>query len=262
MADNLYKLLIDDYPDYVDDDFFKDAFAMMMEKEKGLEKYAKDIKVSDDNRESLADYNNVNGLITIYINSIMCDKGAVLNKRILGLECLRHEIEHARSVQRLHELREDIESLLLRCSLRDYARDHGIDILRNLDKFDEDSYWFHKVEKETYLVDPDERLAEIRGWKFMLSLLRKHNGETKDIANVLSMLTKSYRRGYKSNGVYLEAPSYEFVLRMGMYHQYYLLHKQVNEKQYVFDTRVTLGLPITMQEYNQGIAKKVYTKSR
>ncbi len=53
------------------------------------------------------------------------------------------------------------------------------------------------------------------------------------------------------------------MLNMGMYHQYYLFKKRVEERRdYSFNTRLMYGLPLRREEFDQQILKKVRLQKR
>ena len=112
-------------------------------------------------------------------------------------------------------------------------------------------------------VDPEERLSEIKAWKYLVNLL-KNQRTTPDLLTARSNLYYAYVRGYKDNGYYIDAPTYQYLLKMGMYHQYYLFKRRVEEeKDYSFETRLTYGLPLNSStEYDKKILEKVRLRKR
>ena len=236
----------------LDEAYISKAFDMMMDKEKGLEDYARAVRVVSEESDCLADYDCDTGLIHVYLNKILEDKSITRNKKILTFEALRHEMEHARNIARLYQCRSDIESVVLRASLKKYAIEKGIDVSRTLDKIDPQYYSFKK--KENYDVDPDERLAEIMGWKYIVNLL-KNQRSSYDLRSARVMLYLSYIKGYNHNRYYLEAPTYQYLLNTGLYHQLYLLRKRVAEQDYCLETRLRCGLPIRPVEFSSDVKK-------
>ena len=126
------------------------------------------------------------------------------------------------------------------------------------DSFDKTvEYYYTGRKEEHYLIDPEERMTSIKSWKYLVNLL-KNQRTTQDLLDARINLYLSYIRGYESNGWYLNPPTYEFLLKMGMYHEYYLFKKTVEQQQYVFNTRLMYGLPlIDDQEYDKKILQKV-----
>ena len=139
--------------------------------------------------------------------------------------------------------------------------------IKNLgyDYYDKDDFYIlmGRLKKASnYLIDPGERLADIRAWKYIVNLL-KNQRTSDDLLVARSMLYYSYIRGYQHNRYYLDAPTYLYLIKMGMYHQYYLFKKRVEEqKNYSFETRLTYGLPLTEKEYDKSILRKVRLKKK
>ena len=69
-------------------------------------------------------------------------------------------------------------------------------------------------------------------------------------------------RGYQENDYYREIPTYQFLLNTRMFYELYWLEKQVKEKDYCLNTRLTYGLPITEEEYDKLIPQKVKLRKR
>ena len=242
----------------LDEAFCEKAFEIMIDKEPQLDEWAKAVMVTDDDDDYLGLYDVDTKLITVNLKNVLADKN-VNNKKILALEVLRHELEHARNVLKLYECREDIESIVLRASLKKYAIDQGIDISRTFDKIDPMSFVYHK--KESYDFDPDERLAEINAWRYIVNLL-KNQRRTADLLGARRMLYYSYIKGYKDSKDVLLAPTYKFLLNTGLYHQLYLLNKRVDAKDYSLETRLKCGLPINQKEHDVETLKKVKLMKR
>jgi len=249
----LYRLLME-YKG-LDDDFINKVFEIIMKDEKGLEPFINDFVVKNETSDSLGTYSYEDKVITLYENNIVVNE-RIRNKKLLALQVLRHEIEHARNLQRLHECREDIESTVLRYSLKDYAVSHGLDSWDYFDKVDYFSKFFRGRRKENYDLDPGERIANIKSWKYIVNLI-KNQRRTPDLLDARKLLFFSYINGYVSNGCYLNPPTYEYLLKMGMYHEHYLFKKRVEEKQYVLETRMMYGLPLSEKEYDEEVLKKV-----
>ena len=255
MNSELYKLLMT--YEGLDDDFINQAFEIIMADEEGLEPFVRDFVITDAIKGSLGSYSNDERKILINRENILTGRAQIKNKKMLALQVLRHEIEHARNLQRIYECRNDIESRVLKYSLKDYAVRHHLDSPDPFDRVDYNSFYFRLKRVENYDFDPGERIAEIKAWKYIVNLL-KNQRRTEDLLVARSELFYAYARGYYSNGWYLNPPTYEFLLRMGMYHEHYLLKKRVEEEQYVFDTRLMFGLPLEdKKEYDKMILQKV-----
>lgn len=243
----------------LDESFCEKAFEIMLDKEPQLEEWAKAVMVTnDEDNDFLGLYDVDTKLITINLRNVLADEN-VYNKKILALEVLRHELEHARNVLKLYECREDIESVVLRASLKKYAIEHGLDISRTFDKIDPLSFVYHK--KENYDFDPDERLAEINAWRYIVNLL-KNQRRGIDLLNARRMLYYSYIKGYKDRRDVLLAPTYKYLLNTGLYHQLYLLNKRVEAKDYSLETRLRCGLPINQKEHDEDALTKVKLMKR
>ena len=253
MNSKLYKLLME-YRG-LDDNFINQAFDIIMEDEESLEPFVNDFLIVNNQGNSLGSYDYNDGIITVNKKAIL--NSDVYNKKIEALKIIRHELEHVRSIQRLHECRDDIESTVIRYSLKDYATEHGLDSWDPFDKNDYFSLFYRGRRSDNYELDPGERIAEIKACKYVVNLL-KNQRNTPDLLEARKQLYCAYMRGYKSNGWYLNPPTYEFLLNMGMYHEYYLFKKRVEERQYVFDTRLMYGLPLCDgKEYDEKVLKKV-----
>jgi hypothetical protein len=249
----LYALLKEYDDKELDDEFIYRAFEIMMDDDKLLKLYIREMHVVSHDSKNLGTYSNEDHLITINKKNIV-EKGDISNKKILALEVLRHEIEHARQLHKLCLGRDDIESKVLGYSLADFALDHG---LRTFSYIDQPSpILLHAYKVMNYVIDPGERLAEIRAWKFLVNLL-KNQRKTQDLLEARSMLYYSYVRGYKDNGIYLDAPTYQFIQALGLYHEFYLFKKRVDERKYCFDSRLTYGLPIKYDEHKVKTLRKV-----
>ncbi len=137
--------------------------------------------------------------------------------------------------------------------------EHKIDKIPNLDHL---SDFFLRINtKANYETDPGERLAEIKAWKYMVNLL-KNQRTSDDLLKARTMLYASYIRGYKDNRYYLDPPTYEFLLKTGMFYPFNWLKNRVEKKDYSFETRITYGLPITKEEYDEKVLQKVKLKRK
>ena len=257
MNSELYHLLME--YEGLDDDFINRAFEIIMKDEKELEPYILDFEVKVEDNPRLGSYNNETKEIHVNPDNIRTFEG-VTNKKLLALNVLRHEIEHARNLQRLYEFRSDIESTIVKYSLMEYAIDHKLAPITSFDQIDPFGMAYRK--KENYQIDPGERLADIKAWRYLVNLL-KNQRRTNDLLEARRSLYYAYIRGYENNGWYLNAPTYEYLLKMGLYHEYYLFKKRVEEKQYAVDSRLMYGLPLVYgDEYDKEILRKVKLQKR
>ncbi len=257
MISRIYSLYKSYQEKGLDDSFINEAFDLMMQEEKGLDDFIDDFGIVEEDGKVLGRYNVDDKRVTVNRTTIYDPEVEVgINKKMLVLQTLKHEIEHARCYQRLHERRSDIESMVIRFSLRDYAFEHDLDLWDSIDKRQFFLASYKLGREQSYLVDPGERIVDIKGWKYVINLL-KNQRDSRDLMIARNMLFYAYRRGYKK-GYYLEAPTYQFLLNTGMYHSYFLFKKHVEDvEHYSFDTRITCGLPITEKEYNDEVLRKV-----
>jgi hypothetical protein len=251
MSDKIYEL----YKEYekfpLTNSFIKNAFNLMMEKETELTPYINAMFISNKLKDVLGSYSNEQRIIRINKELISQQPN---NQKILALQVLKHEIEHARNLKILYDAKDDIESKTVYYSLRGYALKHNIDPHFNIDNLI-DTYLIFVTEKN-YDINPGERLADIKANKYIVNLL-KNQRDSDELLIARAKLYYAYIRGYKDNNYYLDPPTYEFLLKTGMYHDYYWLKQRVEKKDYSFDTRITYGLPITYEEYNSKVLNKV-----
>lgn len=256
MYKEIYKLWKENKGQELSDDFIEIAFNIISE-HYGLYFYAKDLEIGD-TRGSLGEYDKENRVVIINKDNILRagpKNGLQMNidKKLLTLEVLRHELEHAKHLQKLYEQKNDIESRILGYSLRNYALNHGLATPKSF--YELDSYFLMEKKQDNYGIDPAERLAEVRGWKFIINLI-KNSRTSEDLIYARNMLYYSYMKGYIRNGFYRN-PTYDFLINMGMTDEYKELDKLVGESHYSFDTRLTYGLPLTRGEFVESVKKKV-----
>lgn len=254
MNSELYKLLMS--YDGLDDEFIYKAYAILMADEDGLEPYVKDFEVVNENDNTLASYNSYSKKIAINTEGILHARDDIANKKILALKALRHEIEKAKNIKRVHEGIDDIETVLVRYGNVDYARTNGL----YPEQIDPTLMAFRRY--ENFHLNPAERIADIRSWRYLVNLL-KNQRTSKDLLDARRSLYYAYVQGYRNNGWYLNPPTYEYLLGMRMMDEYYSLKKRVEAKQYVFNTRLLLGLPlIDGSEHDKKILEKVKLQKR
>ena len=148
MNSELYRLLME--YDGLDDDFINRAFEIIMKEEKGLEPFVLDFDIKVEDNPRLGSYNNETRQILVNPENIK-EFPDVSNKKLLALNVLRHEIEHARSLQRLYEFRSDIESTVVKYSLMEYAIDHRMAPITSFDQIDAFGMAYRKI--ENYQID-------------------------------------------------------------------------------------------------------------
>ena len=250
MASKIYELYKENREAPLDEKFINNAFEIMLDDDKGLIPYIEDFRITKLPRNLIGAYSNEERCIKINKEAI---EEQSINQQLFALHVLRHELEHARNLKTLYEGRKDIESLVVYYSLRSYAMEHGLDYSPNVDNLFK-SFLDISI-KMNYEVDPGERLADIKASKYIVNLL-KNQRRTEDLLIARGMLYYAYARGYNDNGYYLDPPTYDFLLKTGMYRDHYWLKNRVNAKDYCFDTRITYGLRVTYTEYKRGISEK------
>ena len=271
MNKELYKLFMDYQRRELDKQFIDEAYAMMIEDDPSLKPFIKKMDVSDDDNKDLGTYSGDDKEIIVYKRMIMEKPNQVIeNKKLQALRVLRHEIEHARSFQKLSKRRNDIETEIIDYSLKDYPYMDWLESLPQKDREEVLYRWFTK--KRNYLIDPEERLVDIRALKYLVNMLKSQK-QTPDLLMARKALYFAYTRGYRKNGYYIDPPTYQFLLKMGLFREYYLLKKKVEnipddyvqetdkkqdeKEKYAFETRLLYGLPLREQEFEQGILGKV-----
>ena len=257
MNKKLYALLKSYEDKELDDNFINEAFELMI-KNLNINDYISDFSI-DNNSIQLGSYSNMDKKIKINKDHIMECNHVVKNKKLLTLEVIRHELEHAKQLKKLYNWQKDIESSIIDYSLRSYKLIEGLVI--PFDQIEYEPNFLELKKKQNYTIDPGERLAEINSWKYIINLIKNQN-HTDDLLQSRTMLYKSFIRGYKDNGYYLDPPTYEFLLKLGLYRDLYLLKQTVDQQKYCFNTRLTYGLPLTYDEYNNDILKKVKLKRK
>ena len=256
MSNKVYSLYQNNKYSNLDNNYIYNIFDEMIAKEPELMPYVNDFIITEEPGMALGVYSNEDRHIKI--NKELIEKQEC-NSQLLTIEVIRHELEHARNLKTLYEGRDDIESTIVGYSLRHFAMAHNIDKNPNLDNLDE--LFIAINTRLNYEIDPGERLAEIKAWKYIVNLL-KNQRTSMDLLIARSMLYYSYIRGYNDNGYYLYSPTYEFLLKTGMLHDHYWLKNRVNKNDYCFNTRITYGLPITYPEYEKKVLSKVKLQKR
>lgn len=250
MANSLYELYLDYKDKDIDDEFIIKAYDYIVNKEQDLWPYIQGFSISNEDSSSFGLYSNENKTITI--NKKRINENEVIAKNTLGLSVIKHEIEHAKNLKKLEELKEDIETKIILYSLRSYAIASGLDATK-MDKME--LVMLALNTKINHEIDPGERIAYIKSWKYVVNLLKNQN-KTKELLDARTMLYSSYIRGYNNNRYYLECPTYSFLFETNQLEDLKLLRKRIAEENYSFDTRLLYGLPITYKEYSQDILTK------
>ena len=255
---NIYDLYKKYDNKLVDDNFFNIAFEKYIQKDKLLLPFINDFKIIDeDNDKYLGTYSNENRVIKVNKTSI--NNSNIERKNILGLQVLRHELEHARNLQKLHEKRHDIESKVILYSLRDYALSNNLDYIDNFS--DIDKLILILSINTNYDYNPGERIADIKSWKYMVNLL-KNQKKTNDLLFVRTMLYHAYTRGYDDNRYYLDPPTFKFLLNTNQLQELKQLKKCIDKNDYSLETRILCGLPISYDEKSNEALKIVRLKKK
>ena len=232
--------------------FIQSAFDIMVENEPGLFEYLSGIKI-DNEIDSEGNYDTNSKIISINSEAISSLGMDDIFKILVCIYIVKHEIEHAKNMQRLDEGRVDIESIVIRYSLADYIKLNNLDHEMRFENVD--PLLFNIRREHNYDIDPGERIADIKAWKFMVNLLKNRRNSI-ELSIARESLYHSYIRGYHDNRYYLDAPTYTYLLNMEMYFEYSMLKQTVDMNNYSLDTRVLCGLPITYQEQKLALAKK------
>lgn len=259
----LYKLLKEYDNILLDKEFLEKAFDYYLEEESDLKDYVSNIKVTDNDEDSNI-YGNYrmppDKLVTIYINNIF-NKNVysdnINRKNIFALEALKHEITHAKQLKRIDEGRKNINTEVNKLSLLNYCNEKGI--FYPLPEYD--MKYINFLTTENYEISPDERSAEITSWKYIVNLL-KNKRRSDELLFAKTNLFYSYVRGYKDNGIYINCPTYEFLIELRLMREFKLLKKKVESNNYNLETRLINGLPITQEEYNNEILKRLQLTKR
>ena len=252
MTNGLYELYSSYKDRDIDDEFISKAFDYVMENEESLWPYIRDFKIINETSSSFGSYHNEQKIITINKQKLNSDD--LLYKNMIALQVIKHEVEHARNLQKLEQLKHDIESEVIFYSLRSYAMANGIDKTK-MHPLDELILMANT--NINYKTNPGERIADIKSWKYLVNLL-KNRHKTEELLTVRSMLYYAYIRGYEDNRYYLDCPTYSFLLETNQLSELKLLKKRVDKNNYSLDTRLLCGLPISQQEYD----KETLTKAR
>lgn len=259
----LYQLLKEYNNIILDRNFIEKAFNYYLEEESDLRDYVSNIKITN-NDEDRTIYGNYrmppDKLVTIYLNNII-NKNVfsdnVNRKNIFALQILKHEIIHAKQLKSINEARKDINTEVNKYSLLNYCCEKGL--FYPLPEYD--MKYINFLTDENYIISPDERSAEIASWKYIVNLL-KNKRLSDELLYAKSNLFYSYTRGYSDNGIYINCPTYEFLIELRLMREFKLLKKKVETKKYNLETRLINGLPITHKEFNDEILKRLRLTKR
>ena len=244
-------------------------FELMLAEFSEVKPYINDFQVTHANNDALGScdnedkavlgsYDNEDKIVTINMLNIISDD-SINNKFIQIIETIRHEIEHANNLRKLHTKGNDIETTLIRYSLIDYAMQNHLGYLSPFDMNHYEPRYAAYKKSLNYESDPAERIARINAWKYVVNLLKNRRGSS-DLHEASKNLFYAYVCGYKNNDYGLNPPTYEYLLNLGFYHEFYLLKKRVEEKKYCFNTRLKYGLPLSENEYYKKILDDKFTK--
>lgn len=234
MYKQIGQLLRDRQDEPLDKKFICDVLDIMISHD-DLEEYVRGLSFVES--ELLGSYDNHTGIVKINIDGLSSGDRTNYVKKLNSLLILRHEIEHAKNF-RTFNTSNGIEATVLGYSLiRTSASIEG-----------------HK--ESIYEVNPNERIADIRTFKFMVNLL-KNRRNTPELNTSRENLYQSYIRGYLDMGGIIKPPTYRFLLQSGRIREYMYFVGFLGERpKYSLNTRVMCGLRITKEEKDQVLLLK------
>lgn len=230
--------------------------------EKSLNNYVLDIDIQPIRSNILASYSNYDKNITIY-NEMVAIMVKNIEKNILTtndfekflyknfsiLQMLLHEIEHANQ-QKIAYNENSLEAFIIRLS---YLID--------------DSY-----EGELYECCPEERLAEIKSFEEVLTLLNYLNLESNLLAEILATeKLQRLLRGYHYKNFFVECPIIKYFIMgerkdlLNAFDWYNnLFYNSLNNAQnrYNLEERCKYGFPISNYEYKSSMKKMILSLSK
>ena len=253
MKNELYSLYKTYDKKEIGNDYIENVFELLLKNDQELRReFINNLIIKESIEEHFGTYNNETNNITFNRTRVIDDNRYKINKKLLTIEVLKHEIEHARNLKILYEGKKDIHSTVISYSLRNYAINHGLIRKSRDDEINQIVLNWKRI--KNYEIDTGERIAEIKAWKYIVNLL-KNQRTTEDLLLARSMLYYSYIRGYKDNGYYLNAPTYEYLLELGLYREYKILKERVEKNNYSLETRLLNGLPIKYKEYDKEVLR-------
>lgn len=251
MTSDLYETYLKYQNKTIDEDYIYQIFDILMEKEQDLIPYINNLIITHENDNNLGIYWLEKKIITININNI--NNHHIACKNILGLQTLKHEIEHARSIKKIENYGHDLETSIILNAYKGYAISHHLcPPLANSFELTNLNYNI----ANNYEINPGERISNVKSWKYVINLL-KNQRTSKDLLIARSMLYYTYTNGYKDNRYYLDCPTFTFLLNTNQLTELKTLINLINKYNYSLDTRLLYGLPISYTEYNKDILKKV-----
>ena len=111
--------------DELSEEFINNAFDIMIQKDNELIPFINNF-VIDDDLESEGEYEAENKIIRISPSKIISNEFGYISDKVTALQCIRHEMEHARGLKRLYEVKHDIESVVNEYSFAYYIQKYGI----------------------------------------------------------------------------------------------------------------------------------------
>lgn len=255
----MYDLYMEYKDKEVDDNFIEQATQYILDKEKGLVPYVKNVNIEKDGdvTRPLGEYDNEKKEIMVNLGNIKdLHNNTLFNHQALAtLQILRHEIEHANNLKKLYEYRDTIERLLIEFSLIDFCAEHNL-LMHGYYNFDNKNDLLYVGNKMVnYELDPGERIADIRAWKYMVNLL-KNQRTSDELLLCREFLYNAYCRGYNNNGYYIESPTYNYLIYLNQIPDYFYLKSRVENKDYIVDSRLFGGLPLRNSEFDSEIVKR------
>jgi hypothetical protein len=252
MNKELYSLLKSNTSRELTDSFIDNAINIMVSNEKELTDYIRNVRIESNKKETetCAYYSPFDKVIFLHPDNIVACKLSNDFLPIQFLHILRHEIEHARNLKKLHEGRNDIESIVISYGSINYILSTGLKpeivSVMNSEKRDFIIGLNHRM-KRNYDYNPDERIAEINASKFIVNLL-KNQRNSKDLILARVLLESAYIQGYEKTKYTIEPPTYTYLQNMEMFRFYMDLKHDVNNTNYSLETRLLCGLPIRDSE--------------
>lgn len=226
----------------------------LMINEKQLNNYILNIDVQPVRSNNLASYSNYSKKITIYSRTIklmlkniesnilnISDFEKVLYKNLALVQVILHEIEHANQ-EKISYIENTFEAFVIRMT-------HIVD----------NSYF-----ESLYEYNPQERLAEIKSFIEVISLISSIKNKLDKLPSVLEMdRLQRFLRGYhycqgKVNSpliTFFKQGNKEFVLES--FDWYRKNSFNMVSMQYNLEERFNYGLPISLNEYSNSMGSLV-----
>lgn len=185
------------------------------------------------------------------------------------VQFIRHELEHAMQLKQSFLSKEtDLETTLLNVCLEDVVSLHDPkvhELIANGDLSFRDLICYsdskRSLQKQFYMQDPTERLAQINSYGTVIEYLKEIKNYVPNVLHVeQEMLLMEMIRGYSYHEFQLTAPTPKFLENVGeetfwksldFYDEDSETLQRNVEKQYSLKKRLTLGLPIRNHEYER-----------